>query len=672
MSGIVLDREQHNQGREQDETYEEWMLRVWPGDELLAGNLAALREKDAGLAEAIGGIELGESVRMTAAKDGSVSFRIRGEDGREGWLGCSSAPLIMGAANLLRTRVGAANMAMYRIGGGVEAAGIVGKMAGYQALLVVEPDLLRLNLALRLRDFREALRAGRLVLLAGEDVVRLLEEFYEREPGYAMVEQTTTWTWLSHRENQGFAQQVNQAMQIVAGKMAEKKARLLAEQKGWEMSGGEVKAALAAPGGCRAVNCTDANTPEDYVASRDGLWGLSELGVATDWLVFDRPDYGSQYAQLERLNRVRPHLILLVDRLRGDLSLNLPESAVCMSLLRGAGVSVLRAEKPTAERMGGNDFVCPARGEQVEELRLAGVAKERLIHLPLGANTELFRPTELGEDQRQRYGGEVVLVGHKHSMEAQTYQIKLPTHQRLFEAMVSEIRRGADTYGHEAAERFLSRAEKCGIEVREDDLREFFTGLMRNYLGDAVVGEKYVEDLRGAGLEVSRWYWSGTPEYNTAGGGCATRDNTAGGGCATREEAWVENPSYKVIGYGEELNKLYNGGKIFLHISGAGYADNYLLDGLAAGAFFLVKGHPRDRERDGIGEMFELGKELITFETGEDLVRKVRYFLSHDEEREARARAGREKVLGRHSYKIRAREMVDTIIERLRPNPDGQ
>ena len=160
-----------------------------------------------------------------------------------------------------RTRVGAANMAMHRIGSGVEAAGIVGKMAGYQALLVVEPELLCLNLVLRLRDFAEALRARRLVLLAGDDVVRLLVEFYEREPGYAMVEQTTTWTWLSHRENQGFAQQVNQAMQIVTEKMGEKKARLLEEQKGQEMSLREVKEALAAPGGCRALNCTDANTP---------------------------------------------------------------------------------------------------------------------------------------------------------------------------------------------------------------------------------------------------------------------------------------------------------------------------------------------------------------------------------------------------------------------------
>ena len=641
MSETVLDREQYKQGGEQDNSYEEKLLGEWPGETLLAGNLAVLGEKDGALAAAIGGLEVGDGVRMAAAKDGSVSFRIREKGGREGWLGCSSAPMIMGEANLERTQVGAANMAMYRIGSGVEAAGIVGKMAGYQALLVVEPDLRCLNLVLRLRDFGEALRAGRLVFLTGDDAVRLLVDFYEREPGYAMVEQTTTWTWLSSRENQGFAQQVNQAMQIVAEKMAEMKARLLEEQKDLEMSLGEVKGALAGPGGYRAVNCTDANTPVDFCASRDGLWGLSELGAATDWLVFDRPDYGSQYAQLERLNRVRPHLILLVDRLRGDLSLNLPESAVCVSFLRGPGVSVLRVEKPIGERMGGNDFVCAVRGDQVEKLERGGVSRERLIHLPLGANTDLFRPTELGDEEQERYGGEVVLVGQKHSMEAETYQIKLPTHQQLFEAMVDEIRQGADGYCHEAAGRFLSRAEQCGIEVREDDLREFFTGLMRNYLGDAVVGDTYSERLRGAGLNVNRWYWSGTPEFR------------------------VEEQSEKVIDYGEELNKLYNGEKIFLHISGAGYADDYLLNGMAAGAFFLVKGHPRDREQDGIGEMFELGKELITFETGDDLVQKVRYFLSHDEEREAVARAGREKVLGEHSYAIRMQEMLNAVVKGL-------
>ncbi|MCP4707714.1 MAG: glycosyltransferase [Planctomycetes bacterium] len=665
MSSSIMQAEDNIQADDAIALYEERVVRGWPGEALLAGNLAALREKDEALAEGIGSIELGDTVRMVAAKDGSVSFRIRREDGRDGWLGFSSVPMIMGEANLQRTKVGAANMAMYRIGSGVEAAGILEKMVGYQALLVVEPDLVCLNLVMRLRDLRDALGRGRLALLVGDDVESLLVDFYERQPGYAMVEQTTTWTWLSNRENQGFAQQVNQAMQIVSEKMVEMKARLLEEQKDQEMSLGEVTEALAAPGSCRAVNCTDGNTPVDYMTSRDGLWGLSELGTTTDWLVFDRPDYGSQYAQLERLNRVRPHLILLVDRLRGDLALNLPESAVCVSLLRGAGVSVLRPEQPIAERMGGNDFVCPARGEQVDELRQAGVADERLILVPLGANTDLFRPMELEEEGQERYGGEVVMVGHKHSIEAETYQIKLPTHQQLFEAMVSEIRQGADGYCHEAAGRFLSRAEKCGIEVREDDLREFFTGLMQNYLGDAVVGDTYIDGLREAGLEVNRWYWSGTPEDKTAEGGCPTLDKTAGDDCGTRKDAWVENPSYKVIGYGEELNKLYNGRKIFLHISGSGWVDDYLLNGMAAGAFFLVKGHPRDLEQDGIGKMFELGKELVTFETGEDLVRKVRYFLSHDKEREAIAQAGREKVLGSHSYAIRMQEVLNAVVKGL-------
>ena len=63
--------------------------------------------------------------------------------------------------------------------------------------------------------------------------------------------------------------------------------------------------------------------------------------------------------------------------------------------------------------------------------------------------------------------------------------------------------------------------------------------------------------------------------------------------------------------------------------------------------------------------MFELGRELITFDTCQDLVRKARYYLSHDKKREEIARAAREKLLERHSAKIRARQMLDAIIAEL-------
>ncbi|KPK74704.1 MAG: hypothetical protein AMJ79_13365 [Phycisphaerae bacterium SM23_30] len=675
MSEATIQIDDSKHSADQAESYEERILRAWPAEQLLAANLEALARRDKSLADTIAEMVIPETMQKAVANDGSVTFRRRGEDGRFTWLGYSTVPLIAARANLKRTELSAANMAMNGIGNGAEAAGILQKMAGHQALLVVERDLLLLNLVLRLRDLTGPLGGGRLILLWGDDPVKLFEEFYEKHPGYALVDQTVTWSWLSDRENQAFAQQVSLAMQRVSKKVWAKMKHLLDEQKEYDKQSApiDVRECLSRPGFCRAANCTDANTPADYCTSRDVLAGLAQLGVSTDWLVFDRPEYGSQYAQLSRLNRIRPHLILLVDKLRKDLALSLPGSAVCLTLLRQPGPLLLEPQKPPAQRMGPGDFVLPAQHRQMEKLKQAGFPPERLVHLPPGANAELFRPIDLDDSDRRRYAGDIILITQKHSIDPETYQIKLPTHQQLFQTIIEEIKNAPDKYHHDDAEQFLRRAQRCGIELTEDDLRKFFTGLIQNYLGNTVLCDTYGEALHREGFNLSCWYWSATPEISAGGKAPPCLSGTAAGAQPTLpnrlETAEINNDEYhpdqadKVIDYGCELNKLYNTGKIFLHISGSGFPDSYLLNGIAAGAFFLVKAHPRDKQTDGVGEMFELGRELITFNTPQDLVRKVRYYLAHDEEREAIAQAAREKLLAQHTYKIRARQMLEAIIE---------
>ncbi|GAG38068.1 unnamed protein product, partial [marine sediment metagenome] len=85
----------------------------------------------------------------------------------------------------------------------------------------------------------------------------------------------------------------------------------------------------------------------------------------------------------------------------------------------------------------------------------------------------------------------------------------------------------------------------------------------------------------------------------------------------------------------------------------------------AAGGFFLVRSHPGQHQHDGIGKLFQLNRELITFNTPEDLVRKLRYYLEHEEERVRLAQAAREKLLAGHTYRRRGMEMLAAITSRL-------
>jgi spore maturation protein CgeB len=60
-------------------------------------------------------------------------------------------------------------------------------------------------------------------------------------------------------------------------------------------------------------------------------------------------------------------------------------------------------------------------------------------------------------------------------------------------------------------------------------------------------------------------------------------------------------------------------------------------------------------------EMFEPGKEVIAYRTFEECLEMIRYYLEHEEEREAIARAGQQRTLRDHTYYKRMQELVDIV-----------
>lgn len=54
-------------------------------------------------------------------------------------------------------------------------------------------------------------------------------------------------------------------------------------------------------------------------------------------------------------------------------------------------------------------------------------------------------------------------------------------------------------------------------------------------------------------------------------------------------------------------------------------------------------------------DYFEIGKEVVCFENQKDLLEKIRYYLKNDEEREAIALAGYERIINDHTYEKRFR-----------------
>ncbi|MDU0363157.1 glycosyltransferase [Rhizobium sp. 25PS6] len=67
--------------------------------------------------------------------------------------------------------------------------------------------------------------------------------------------------------------------------------------------------------------------------------------------------------------------------------------------------------------------------------------------------------------------------------------------------------------------------------------------------------------------------------------------------------------------------------------------------------------------KDNLGEIFEVGKEVVAYSSPEEAAELVRHYIDHPDEADAIAKAGQARTLKDHTYKSRMEELVP-ILER--------
>jgi spore maturation protein CgeB len=111
--------------------------------------------------------------------------------------------------------------------------------------------------------------------------------------------------------------------------------------------------------------------------------------------------------------------------------------------------------------------------------------------------------------------------------------------------------------------------------------------------------------------------------------------------------------------WGEEHAKIARLSKIYLgfdsqpHIRKSMSERMYIAVG--CGAFYLCRHVP------GIEEVLLPDREIVTFHTGDEMIDKIRFYLSRDDLRKRIAEAGRTRVLKDHTYETRIRQMCGLI-----------
>lgn len=115
-------------------------------------------------------------------------------------------------------------------------------------------------------------------------------------------------------------------------------------------------------------------------------------------------------------------------------------------------------------------------------------------------------------------------------------------------------------------------------------------------------------------------------------------------------------PFYQgLIGNGEEMVKVYNACQVALniHFHSAAYGVNYRTFEIAGcGVLQLVD------ERPDVVNTFEVGREVVTYSTLEDLQEKVAYYLDHPSERQTIATRGQVRAYRDHTLQQRIDRML--------------
>lgn len=111
-------------------------------------------------------------------------------------------------------------------------------------------------------------------------------------------------------------------------------------------------------------------------------------------------------------------------------------------------------------------------------------------------------------------------------------------------------------------------------------------------------------------------------------------------------------------GSNAEAADIYADSQITLNISLNGDLNLRVFESLGAGGFLLTD---RLADASGLSRIFEDGKHLVTWGTVDELIEKIRYYLTHPDEASVIRRAGQTELFAQHAPAVKMREVFDLV-----------
>jgi spore maturation protein CgeB len=121
---------------------------------------------------------------------------------------------------------------------------------------------------------------------------------------------------------------------------------------------------------------------------------------------------------------------------------------------------------------------------------------------------------------------------------------------------------------------------------------------------------------------------------------------------------------YRGEAWGMDMYRVYRRARIVLNRHGdvaETFANNMrMYEATGVGSLLLTEA------RENLPELFDLGREVVTYEDADDAVERIQRLLADEARRSAIAKAGQERTLRDHTYAVRMAELASILEAHLR------
>lgn len=461
--------------------------------DLLADNLAALREFQPDVAELVARAEVPTSTVAAIGRDGSDTFRLPDESGKLRWLGSTSMPSISAAELFGNVRRDQGSVLVPGVGSGREPLLVAERLESFSAVFVVERSAALIQLAMSLYDYRDFVRDGRIVFLCGESLSDAMVRFFEANPGYEYPGQLFHAPHSTPSEGASMREAVERAGQLVLNHHATLVQRLQDKIAGQFEGRATSRAAWESPR--VALLSVVANDASVKSVSRVGN-ALRSVGWEYKTCIPDRPSCCHTVARLEAIASAVPDIVVFVNSTPRQSRAVLPASLPVVSwYLPGfAPASLSRDHSRPA------DLYVASTDQQERAIRAAGLDCLR-VEPATDATVFTFVPDPPGITINGT--GSVVVLMDIPADGAEEMNLTLPSQVALWEALRDESRKAIDRGTRVEVNDILRSAEKrSGTVLSDDGLRARFWRLIETVVAPASRARADVAALRATGRRV--------------------------------------------------------------------------------------------------------------------------------------------------------------------------